>query len=60
MDKKCTADLVLFSRVFCEKKSQKSPISLLSSQATAQEEEVQVRYGGNPQIKPKVITSYNK
>jgi hypothetical protein len=37
----------------------KNPIILLSSHATAQEEEVWGRHG-SPQIKPKIITSYNK
>jgi hypothetical protein len=46
--------------VFHKKKSQKNPVILLSSQATAQEEEVWGRHGGNPQIKPKIITSYDK
>jgi hypothetical protein len=51
----------LFTYVFCKKKSQKeNPVILLSSHATALEEEVQGRPGGNPQIKPKIITSYNK
>jgi hypothetical protein len=53
--KKSIADLVPFSRVFREKKSQekKNPVILLSSHATAQEEEVWGRHSGNPQIKPK-------
>jgi hypothetical protein len=38
----------------------KNPVILLSSHATAQEEYVQVKRGGNPKIKPKIITSYNK
>jgi hypothetical protein len=45
---------------FREKKSQKNRVILLSSHATAQEEEVQGSHGGSPQIKPKIITSYNK
>jgi hypothetical protein len=43
------------ARVFHEKKSQKNPVILLSSQATAQEEEVLGRHGGNPQIKQNII-----
>jgi hypothetical protein len=50
----------LLACVFCEKKLQRNPVSLPSSHTTAQEEEVQGRHGGSPQIKPKVITSYNK
>jgi hypothetical protein len=40
--------------------TKKNPVILLSSHVTAQEEEVQGRHGGNPQIKPKITTSYNK
>jgi hypothetical protein len=50
----------LLACVFCEKKSQKNPFILLSSYATAQEEEVQGRHGDNSQIKPKIFTSYDK
>jgi hypothetical protein len=46
--------------VFRKKKSQKNPVIHLSSHATAQKEEVWGRHRGNPQIKPKIITSYNK
>jgi hypothetical protein len=47
----------LLASVFCEKKSQKNPVIHLSSHAAAQKEEVQGRHGGNPQIKPKIVTS---
>jgi hypothetical protein len=50
----------LLACVFCKKKSQKNPVILLSSHATAQEEEVQGRHGGNPEIKPKIFTSFSK
>jgi hypothetical protein len=43
-----------------KKKSQKNPIILLSSHATAQEEEAEGRNGGNSQTKRKNITSYIK
>jgi hypothetical protein len=44
-----------------KKKSQKkNPLILLSSHATAQEEEVQGRHVGNPQIKQKIFTSCRK
>jgi hypothetical protein len=36
----------------------KNPVILLSSHTTAQEVEVWGRHGGNPQTKPKIITSY--
>jgi hypothetical protein len=38
----------------------KNSVVLLSGQPTAEEEEVWGRHGGNPQTKPKIITSYNK
>jgi hypothetical protein len=38
----------------------KNPVTLLSSHATTQEEEVWGRHDSNPHIKPKIITSYNK
>jgi hypothetical protein len=50
----------LLACVFHEKKITKIPVILLFSHATAQEEEVQGSHGGNPQIKPKIITSYKK
>jgi hypothetical protein len=40
--------------------NKKNSVILLSNHATAQEEEVRGRRGGNPQIKQKIITSYNK
>jgi hypothetical protein len=43
-----------------KKNSQKNPVTLLSSHGTAHEVERLGRHGGNPQIKPKIITSYNK
>jgi hypothetical protein len=38
----------------------KNSVILLSSHATAHEEEVWGGHGGNPQIKPTIVTSYNK
>jgi hypothetical protein len=46
--------------VFLQEEITKNPVILLSSHATAQEEEVQGRHGGNSQIKPKIFTSYSK
>jgi hypothetical protein len=43
-----------------EEITEKNPVILLSSHDTAQEEEVQGRHGGSPQIKPKIFTSYYK
>jgi hypothetical protein len=43
-----------------EEITKKNPVILLSSHFTAQEEEVRERHHGNPQTKPKIITSYNK
>jgi hypothetical protein len=50
----------LLARVFCEQKSQKNSFILLSSHATAQEDEVQGIHGENSQIKLNILTSYNK
>jgi hypothetical protein len=49
----------LVAHVLC-KKSERNPVILLSCHTTVQEEEVQGRHGVNPQINPKIITSYNK
>jgi hypothetical protein len=57
MDEKCIADLVPFSHVFSARRNHKKILSFFSP---AQEEEVWGRHGGNPQIKPKIITSNNK
>jgi hypothetical protein len=46
--------------VFHKKKLQRNPVILLSSHATAQEEEVRRRHDCNPQIKPKIFTSHNQ
>jgi hypothetical protein len=46
--------------VFSGRRNHKNnPVILLSSHAIAQEE-VEVRHGNNPQIKPRIITSYNR
>jgi hypothetical protein len=50
----------LLTCVFHEKKSQKIPVIPLSRHAIPQEEEVQGRHGGNPQVNPKIITFCNK
>jgi hypothetical protein len=61
LDKKYVADLVCFFHVFCTRRNhKKNPLILLSSHATAQEEEVWGRHGGNPQIKSKIFTSCRK
>jgi hypothetical protein len=60
LDKKCILDLVP-SHMFSVRRNHKKILSFFSpSHATAQEEEVWGRHGGNPQIKPKIITSYSK
>jgi hypothetical protein len=59
VEQKCTADLFP-SRMFFSARRKKNPVILLSSHVTAQEEEVRGRHGANSQIKPKIITSYNK
>jgi hypothetical protein len=46
--------------VFQEKKSPKNSVIRLSSHAIAHEKAVHGRHGGNPEIKPNIITSYNK
>jgi hypothetical protein len=43
---------------FPQEEITKNPVILLSRHATAQEEEVRGRHGGNPQIKANIITSY--
>jgi hypothetical protein len=43
-----------------EEITKKNPVILLSRHSTVQEEDVQKRLGGNPQIKPHIITSYIK
>jgi hypothetical protein len=50
----------LLACVYHQKKSQKKNPVILSSHTTAQEEVQGRRHGRNPQIKPKIATSYNK
>jgi hypothetical protein len=59
-DKIFTADQPFLACLPQEKitHTKKNPVILLSSHATAQDEEVQERHGGNTQIKTKIITSY--